>query len=57
MSDIILEIKALARRFGAFTAVEGLTFSVNASQVLAYPLQRGRQNHHNAHHTVVAHHR
>ena len=30
MSDIILEIKALARRFRAFTAVDGLTFSVNA---------------------------
>jgi ABC-type branched-subunit amino acid transport system ATPase component len=29
MSDIVLEIKSLTRRFGAFTAVDGLTLSVN----------------------------
>ena len=32
MSDIVLETKALTRRFGAFTAVDGLTLSVNASE-------------------------
>jgi hypothetical protein len=30
MSDIVLEIKALTRRFGAFTAVDALTLSANA---------------------------
>ena len=33
MSDIVLEIKALTRRFGAFTAVDALTLSVNAGEV------------------------
>jgi ABC-2 type transport system ATP-binding protein len=33
MSDIILEIKNLARCFGAFTAVDALTLSVNAGEV------------------------
>ena len=35
MSDFVLEIKSLTRRFGAFTAVEGLTLSVNAGEVFA----------------------
>jgi ABC-type branched-subunit amino acid transport system ATPase component len=30
MSDIVLEMKGLTRRFGAFTAVDALTLSVNA---------------------------
>ena len=33
MSDIVLEIKALTRCFGAFTAVDALTLSVNAGEV------------------------
>ena len=33
MSDIVLEITALTRRFGAFTAVDALTLSVNAGEV------------------------
>ena len=33
MSDVILEIKNLTRRFGAFTAVDALTLSVNAGEV------------------------
>jgi ABC-2 type transport system ATP-binding protein len=33
MSDIVLEIKALTRRFGAFTAVDALTLSVKAGEV------------------------
>jgi ABC-2 type transport system ATP-binding protein len=33
MSDIVLEIKTLTRRFGAFTAVDTLTLSVNAGEV------------------------
>jgi ABC-type branched-subunit amino acid transport system ATPase component len=33
MGDIVLEIKALTRRFGAFTAVDALTLSVNAGEV------------------------
>lgn len=33
MSDIVLEIKTLTRRFGAFTAVDALTLSVNADEV------------------------
>jgi ABC-2 type transport system ATP-binding protein len=33
LSDIVLEIKALTRRFGAFTAVDALTLSVNAGEV------------------------
>ena len=33
MSDIVVEIKALTRRFGAFTAVDALTLSVNAGEV------------------------
>jgi ABC-type branched-subunit amino acid transport system ATPase component len=28
MSDIVLDIKSLTRRFGAFTAVDGLSLSV-----------------------------
>ena len=33
MSDIVLELKALTRRFGAFTAVDALTLSVNTGEV------------------------
>jgi ABC-2 type transport system ATP-binding protein len=33
MSDVVLEIKNLTRRFGAFTAVDSLTLSVNAGEV------------------------
>ena len=33
MSDAVLEIKALTRRFGTFTAVDALTLSVNAGEV------------------------
>ena len=33
MSDTVLEIKALTRRFGMFTAVDSLTRSVNAGEV------------------------
>ena len=33
MSDLVLEIKTLTRRFGAFTAVDALTLSVNAGEV------------------------
>src|ERR1022692_1831320 len=33
MSDIVLKIKPLTRRFGAFTAVDALTLSVNAGEV------------------------
>ena len=33
MSDIVLELDALTRRFGAFTAVDALTLSVNAGEV------------------------
>ena len=33
MSNTVLEIKALACRFGAFTAVDSLTLSVNAGDV------------------------
>jgi ABC-2 type transport system ATP-binding protein len=33
MSDIVLEMKSLTRRFGAFTAVDALTLSVNAGEV------------------------
>ena len=33
MSDSVLEIKALTRLFGAFTAVDALTLSVNAGEV------------------------
>ncbi|MGA2986673.1 MAG: ATP-binding cassette domain-containing protein, partial [Terriglobia bacterium] len=35
MSDIVLDIKSLTRRFGEFTAVDGLTLSVNAGEVFA----------------------
>jgi len=35
MSDIVLDIKSLTRRFGAFTAVDDLTLSVNAGEVFA----------------------
>jgi ABC-type branched-subunit amino acid transport system ATPase component len=33
MSDTVLEMKARARRFGALTAVDSLTFSLNAGEV------------------------
>ena len=33
MSEIVLEIRALTRRFGALTAVDSLTLSVNAGEV------------------------
>src|ERR1019366_6859557 len=33
MSDIVLEIKGLTRRFGAFTAVDAVSLSVNAGEV------------------------
>jgi ABC-2 type transport system ATP-binding protein len=33
MSDNFLEIKALTRRFGSFTAVDALTLSVNVGEV------------------------
>jgi len=33
MSDLVLEIKALTCRFGAFAAVDSLTLSVNAGEV------------------------
>jgi len=33
MSDVVLEIKNLTHRFGAFTGVEALTLSVNAGEV------------------------
>jgi ABC-2 type transport system ATP-binding protein len=33
MSDLVLEIKNLTRRFGAFTAVDALTLSINAGEV------------------------
>ena len=33
MAEVVLEIKNLTRRFGAFTAVDSLTLSVNAGEV------------------------
>jgi len=33
MSDVVLEIKDLTRRFGTFTAADALTLSVNAGEV------------------------
>lgn len=33
MSEVVLDIKDLTRRFGAFTAVDALTLSVNAGEV------------------------
>ena len=33
MSDVVLKIKALTRRFGHFTAVDALTLSVNTGEV------------------------
>jgi len=33
MAEVVLEIKKLTRRFGTFTAVSGLTLSVNAGEV------------------------
>lgn len=33
MSDIVLKIKALTRRFGAFAAVDSLTLSVSGGEV------------------------
>jgi ABC-type branched-subunit amino acid transport system ATPase component len=41
MSDVVLEIKNLTRRFGAFTAVDALTLSVNAGEVFGCSFQRG----------------
>ena len=35
MSNIVLEIKSLTRRFGKFTAVDALNLSVNAGEVFA----------------------
>ena len=35
MSDPVLEIKTLTRRFGTFTAVDAVTLSVNAGEVFA----------------------
>jgi ABC-2 type transport system ATP-binding protein len=35
MSEAVLEIQALTRRFGAFTAVDTLTLSVNAGEVFS----------------------
>jgi len=35
MSEIVLDIEALTRRFGAFTAVDTLTLSVNAGEVFS----------------------
>jgi ABC-type uncharacterized transport system ATPase subunit len=32
MSDVVLEIKNLTRRFGVFAAVDALTLSVNAGE-------------------------
>ena len=34
MSEIVLEIKNLTRRFGTFTAVDVLTLSVNAEHAV-----------------------
>jgi ABC-2 type transport system ATP-binding protein len=33
MSETVLDIKALTRRFGSFTAVDGLTLAVNAGEI------------------------
>src|SRR5471032_3382720 len=33
MSNVVLDIAGLTRRFGAFTSVDGLTLSVNAGEV------------------------
>ena len=33
VTDIVLEMKNLTRRFGTFTAVDALTLSVNAGEV------------------------
>jgi ABC-2 type transport system ATP-binding protein len=33
LTDFVLEIKDLTRRFGAFTAVDALTLSVNAGEI------------------------
>jgi len=33
MSDVVLDMKALTRRFGAFTGVDLLTLSVNNGEV------------------------
>lgn len=37
MSDIVLDIKALTRRFGAFTGVDALILSVKAGEVFGLP--------------------
>ena len=42
MSDVVLEIKNLTRRFGAFTAVDALTLSVNAGEVFGCSTPTGR---------------
>jgi hypothetical protein len=36
VSDIVPEIEALTRRFGAFTAVDALTLSVNVGEVFVW---------------------
>ena len=33
MSDVVLELKALTRRFGAFTAVDSVSLAVNAGEI------------------------
>ena len=43
MSEFVLDIKSLTRRFGAFTAVDGLTLSVNAGEVFALLGSNGRR--------------
>ena len=35
MSEIVLDLQALTRRFGAFTAVDSLSLSVNAGEVFS----------------------
>ena len=40
MSDIVLEIKNLTCRFGAFTAVDALTLSVNINEILFRPTRQ-----------------
>ena len=34
MDEVVLEIKKLTRRFGVFTAVDAVTLSVNAGEIL-----------------------
>ena len=40
MSEIVLEIKNLTRRFGAFTAVAALTLSVDINEILFRPTRQ-----------------